>query len=161
MFSSLYETTQEILLVQAWVQHPPAFRNYNREKIEVVIERHNIEDKAKNEILSLMDNDKKIMESKLLLAITQEMLVKANKLRNEYNNQYSKTILFQSKEVAELGNLIKDKQRELQVHLQFTDEINQIKILAAQIRSIRGEIQKQMQSELSLGYYEETKKKSS
>jgi hypothetical protein len=169
LYGLLYKSTDSILNVTSWFQSYPSFEQHSKTDLENYLGKHELLETNKNRILSLWETDKQKMQKELHTLIQNENFFEADKLRIDAYRLYSESLLYQSENVAKIGEEIVQKQRELlldhdwyrqEVEVKEKKEIREkIKEHIDTLKKLRKELLETMKSELTVGYYEDPEMK--
>lgn len=164
LYGLLYKSTDSILNATSWLQSYPSFVQNSKTDIENFLGKHELLENDKNRILSLWETDKQKMQKELHTLIQNENFYEADKLRINAYQFFSESLLYQSENIAIIGEKIVQKQRELLLHHDWYRqevEVNEKKEIREKIKAhkdsldkLRKELLEKMKAELSVGYYE-------
>ncbi|WP_421383344.1 hypothetical protein ACOJQI_02820 [Bacillus salacetis] len=170
LYGLFYKSTDSILTVTSWFQEYPSFVEYSKTDLENYLSKHELLETDKNRILSLWESDKRKMQSELHTLIQHKMFSEADILRVDAYRLFSESLLYQSENVAEIGEKIVQKQRQLLInHDWYRQEVEvkerkeireQIKENKDTLEKLRRELLETMKAELTVGYYEDPEMKS-
>ncbi|OXS61513.1 hypothetical protein B1B00_09090 [Bacillus sp. DSM 27956] len=170
LYGLLYKSTDSILSVTSWYQEYPSFVEYSKADLEKYLGNHELLENDKNRILSLWETDKQKMQKEIHNIIQHKKVYEADVLRVEAYKLFSESLLYQSENVATIGEKIIDNQRKLLIdHDWYREEVEpkerkeirqNIKFHREHLEQLRKELLETMKTELTVGYYEDPEMKS-
>ncbi|WP_066415269.1 hypothetical protein [Sutcliffiella cohnii] len=170
LYGLLYKSTDSILSATNWYQEYPSFVEYSKVDLVNYLGKHELLENDKNRMLSLWETDKQKMQKEIHNVIQHKKFYEADVLRVEAYKVFSESLLYQSENVATIGEKIVKKQRELLIDQDwYREEVepkerkeirNKINVHRDTLEEMRNELLETMKSELTVGYYEDPEIKS-
>ncbi|RZT23129.1 hypothetical protein [Fictibacillus sp. BK138] len=165
LYSTLHVATDELLNFTSWFKEYPSFQGYTENELDNYLEQHNLIQSHKLRIKSLWETDKWAMQSEIHKIIEWNKRAEADRLRLIAYQNYSQSLIYQSKEVAKICEEITQKHVELILDFDLYNDIEpnekkevrkKIETHKERLRVLREELHKVMHSELTIGYYEKS-----
>ncbi|MGR9049755.1 hypothetical protein ACQ4XT_14120 [Halobacillus faecis] len=157
LYSSLHETTDEIMKVTHSALQLPNFMHLTESEVDDYLEKREDSENLKSAIKDLYYQDLVILDKELKRIEIKWQWKKACDMKSKSYQNYTKSIIFQSSNVYEIcENLFEQLQELLLVFEGFDfkhDDQDLINNKRKEIYSLRRYLRGEIQKELSVGYY--------